>query len=379
MSTAEVSVVTADKTAVGSIQAAMIARGANAVPGVYGTLGELRTRLSRVDGQGSVSVALVDIDHETDRVLADLGKVTAANPDVRFMVLSTGSSEALILQAMQAGARHFLHKQTLAQELDAVLEHLLAHRPSSTVRSGSVISVFSCSGGCGATTVAVNLANELRLLSSQPVLIVDLDQHYGSVATYLGLSGRYGVAHILSRGDAIDGHLIRTGATGFAEGLDVLLSPVAASEDLLLPMHWENLGRTIEACREPYRYVIVDAPRLPQHMGELATLSRLAVVVLQLTVRDISFAKSTIAALRNRGVMPDKILPLANRANGRGPSLRLKEGKNALGVESLCSVRSDWRKATRSVTQGQPLASVARRSRLRHDFRRLAMKIHQEM
>ncbi len=64
---------------------------------------------------------------------------------------------------MQAGARHFLRKSAIQTELDPVLEHLLSHGPQESTRLGVVLSVFSCSGGCGATTVAINLANELRL------------------------------------------------------------------------------------------------------------------------------------------------------------------------------------------------------------------------
>jgi MinD-like ATPase involved in chromosome partitioning or flagellar assembly len=157
----------------------------------------------------------------------------------------------------------------------------------------------------------------------------------------------------------------------------VLLSPAAATADAALPIQWENLGKAVEACREPYRYVVIDAPRLPQRMAaDLAAVSRLVVVVFQLNIRDISFAKSTIAFLRNQGMAPDKILPVANRVNRRGQLLKLQEGRDAIGMKSLCSLRSDWRKAIKSLNQGQPLASVAARSRLRRDFYKLALRIH---
>jgi pilus assembly protein CpaE len=223
----------------------------------------------------------------------------------------------------------------------------------------------------------VNLANELRLLCSQSVLIIDLDEHYGTAASHLGLSGRYGISHVLSRPDAIDGHLIQTGAVSFTQGLDVLLSPAVACEDAMLAMQWENLGRAVDASRHRYRYVVVDAPRLSRGtMADLATTSHIVLVVFQLTVRDISFAKSTIAFLRDQGVAPASILPVANRVKRRGQIVKLREGKDAIGTESLCSIRDDWRKAVRSMNQGRPLAEVAQHSRLRRDFYRLATKIH---
>jgi len=52
--------------------------------------------------------------------------------------------------------------------------------------------------------MAVNLANELRLAASEPVLTIDLDTCYGTVSDYLGIEGRYGIADVLSRRKPID-------------------------------------------------------------------------------------------------------------------------------------------------------------------------------
>ncbi len=75
-----------------------------------------------------------------------------------FIVLSKEFDERRVLHAMQAGARHFLRKDAIATELSPVLERLLAHGPQTAARLGTILSVFSCSGGCGATTAVVNLA-----------------------------------------------------------------------------------------------------------------------------------------------------------------------------------------------------------------------------
>jgi pilus assembly protein CpaE len=377
MSSGNVLVVTKDKKTMTTVQAVMVSRPESQALVAYKSLADLRSRLSKPGLDGDVGVVMVDIDQDPDRTLSDLNGLITAHPATRFMVLSTNCSERLILQAMQAGARHFLRKQSVSLELDNVIERLLSHEPEAATQLGDVISVFSCSGGCGATTVAVNLANELRLLCSQPVLVIDLDRHYGAAASHLGLTGKYGLAHILSRGADIDSHLIQTGAVSYTQGFDVLLSPVAASADKSLPIRWENLQRAVQASREPYRYVVIDAPRLPEQAAtEVAGFSHTALVVFQLTVRDIAFAKSTIAFLRDQGMAPDRIFPVANRVNWRGLLLKLKESRDAIGMDSVLSIRNDWRKAIKSMNQGQPLAEVARRSRLRGDFHRLAVKIH---
>ncbi len=194
------------------------------------------------------------------------------------MVVSNEFNEDLVLQAMQVGARHFLRKSSIGGELAVVLGSLLAQETEATGRLGRIVSVFSCGGGCGATTVAVNLAHELHAGASKSTLVIDLDEHYGSVAQHLGVSGKYGIAHILGRKGTIDRHLIETSVVRAANGVDVLLSPAAATADVGQPLRYENLPRVLDACRESHDIVVVDAPRVPkQAMADLAAVSQAAV------------------------------------------------------------------------------------------------------
>ena len=323
-------------------------------------------------------IVVVDIDANPEHVLFELGKVVTGNPQTRFVVLSRDFDEKLVLQAMQVGARHFLRKSSIESELDKVIESLIVQEDRPSTHLADVISVLSCSGGSGATTVAVNLATELQIATSKSVLVADLDPHYGSVASYLGMKGNYGIAHILNREGPIDRHVIESTMLTYMEGFDVLLSPASAEADKGQPMNYSNLPKALAACRESYRYVVLDAPRLPaQTVADLASVSRVAVIVFQLTVRDVTIAGSLIKSLMENGMAKEQIVPLANRVRRRGPLLRLADSERAIGSSSLMSIRSDWVKAMKSINHGQPLAKMARRSRLRRDFRKLADRVQQ--
>jgi len=337
---------------------------------------ELRAYLSNGAATDAQAV-VVDIDPEPVRALYELSKVITAHPQVRFVVVSSQFNENLVLEAMQVGARHFLRKQSIAAELYGVLERLVCSAVKTRAVSGEVISVFSCSGGCGATTVAVNLANELRLALSEHVMVVDLDNCYGAVSTYLGVTGRYGIAHVLNHRPPIDKHLIESSAMSYSEDFHVLLSPASIEYGWSQSLCYENLIEALEVCREVHRYTVVDAPRVPERIAaSLAAVSKLVLVVFQLTVRDLKTARSMISFLGESGIAHERILPLANRVKRRGPLVRLQDSRRVIGTNSLHRIRSDWSKAMKSVSQGRPLAEVARRSGLRRDFRNLADKIH---
>jgi pilus assembly protein CpaE len=346
--------------------------------GICGTMMDLRTRLSREPTNGQPRIAVVDIDRDPDRLLSELSMISTAYLHTWFIVISKEFDERRVLRAMQAGARHFLRKSAIATDLNQVLERLLVQGPQASSRLGTIVSVFSCGGGCGATTVAVNLASELRLALVKRVLIVDLDQHYGAAATYLGITGRYGIGHVLGRQGPVDRHLIESTAVTHGEGLDMMLSPAIAEADAGVALNYDRLLVTLEACRESYDYIVADAPRIPREvMADLASVSRINLIVLQLTVRDVAFASSMVSFLVGQGIGRERILALANRVRRRGPLLRLEDSRRAIGVDVLHPIRSDWVKAVKSVNQGRPLCDVAGRSRLRRDYRRLAAQIHE--
>ncbi len=378
MTEADVLLLTKDKGTLNATQSVLKGGTLRSSAIVCEDIVELRTYLAKPGAKQRCSIVVIDIDIDPDHVLYELGKIAFGNPHIRFVVLSREFSEKLVLQAMQAGARHFLRKSSIASELDKVIERLLGQDAEPVTQLGDVISVFSCSGGSGATTVAVNLATELRLSSEKPVLLVDLDPHYGSVASYLGLKGNYGVAHILNREGPIDRHLVQSVGVSYMEGLDVLLSPAVAEADRAQSLNYANLLRTLTACRESHRYIVVDAPRLPaEAVADMASISRVAIVVFQLTVRDVAYANSLIKSLTESGLAREQIVPLANRVRHRGPMLKLEDSQRAIGSGTLVRIRSDWTKAMKSVNHGLPLAHIAKRSRLRRDFRKLAARIQQ--
>jgi pilus assembly protein CpaE len=378
MKPADVLVLTRDEETAAAVEGAAKSGSLRLSATVCRSIPEVRSHLALASNGKRRGIAIIDIDDNRQQVLYDLGKTVTAHPGMLFVVVSREFNETLVLQAMQAGARHFLRKSAIPTELDAVLGRLLLTESQAPTKVGDVISVLSCSGGCGATTVAVNLAAELRLASTKPVLVVDLDSYYGPVGHHLGVGGSYGIAHILNRQGPIDRHLIDSSVVHFAEGLDVMLSPAAADADRDQPMKYEHLPKVLDACRESYSYVIVDAPRLPREaIAGLATASRVVVIVLRPTIRDAAFAKSMVASLTEAGPISDRILALVNQVGKPSGLLNMVEIRKVLAVDTMLPVRTDWRKAIISVNRGQPLAHFARWSGMRRDLRRVANQVMQ--
>src|SRR2546421_249128 len=200
-------------------------------------------------GKSPMPIVLVDLDPQPQEVLPHLERMVARFPASRFVALSTTLDNGLLLEAMQTGVRRIVAKQTIGTELRGVLDRLSAVESAHHDSQGQVLSILSASGGCGATTLAINLAQEISLLKRQPTLLVDLDCAYGAVTSFLGLRPHYAADHVLNYSGRIDGQLIRSTSTAHSDQLHVLASPASTSFANVEPLKYERLEQALESAR----------------------------------------------------------------------------------------------------------------------------------
>ena len=240
-------------------------------------------------------------------------------------------------------------------------------------------TILSVSGGCGATTVAVNLANELHLLASKPALLVDLDCNYGGAGTYLGLSGEYGIADVLDRNGELDPQLICSTAREYSQGLRMLINPMTVNPRAPDSLDYARLQSAIGVCRQSYEFIVIDAPRVPADIAaQLVGASDVTLLVLQMTVTNLAMARGMLQALRDRGVSNDSLTIVVNRYHRRHAMLTLEDARKTLGDVPVMCLSNDYNSAIKGLNYGQPLAEAASRSTLRRELRELATKYRKQ-
>lgn len=323
--------------------------------------------------QGLVPLVLVDIDPDPAGILARIESLVNRHLHTRFVVLARELKNEVVMQAMQAGVRYVQLKERIPAELPGVIQRIVAAAPVEQGRSGSSITVLSAGGGAGCTTLVVNLANELQLTTSEPVLIVDLDYAYGAVASYLELDGQYGVADVLAYDGNIDPDLIETTAVRHSETIRALLSPASVNFGHHGPIDTDRLSEMLSACRQRHRFTIFDAARLPMDAAAvLANASETTLVVLQPVVKDIRVTRDIIQALVDRGVAVERIKPILNRYRKRRELITIEEAQKALGGITPECLSNDYDSAIQGNNFGKLLSNTAPRSALRKDFVHLA-------
>ena len=133
-------------------------------------------------------------------------------------------------------------------------------------RLGHVIAVCPAQGGLGASTLAVNLADQLQghsgLLKKtrkNKVAIVDLDLQFGSISSALDVEPSPGLTKLIQDQNTPDRTFLKQCMIEHETGLDILSAP-----EEFMPMNElarEQIDALINILRKEYDYVVIDLPR----------------------------------------------------------------------------------------------------------------------
>jgi pilus assembly protein CpaE len=241
-------------------------------------------------------------------------------------------------------------------------------------------TVVGSVGGCGATTIAVELATVLsqRAGQAQRVALVDLNLADGSAAAYLGATANMMLAEASASPDRIDTALLDVFATRVGETLDLLAAP--RDPKAFAKVTQTSVCRLLEMAAKVYDWIVIDLPRhhQPWTLDVLAGSDEV-LVVSELTVPALLSARALAAEVEaelSGGAQPRIILNrLASRVFGPAPSLA--EAEKALQRKADGGITSDWEAAAASVNLGGSISHHRPRSKIVRDINVLVDRLIQ--
>jgi Flp pilus assembly CpaE family ATPase len=277
----------------------------------------LKAGLNRLS-RGGIDVILLDLglpDSEGGKTFVAAQAHGASAP---IIVLSANEDESLALKAIQDGAQDYIEKSSCNGELlaKAIQCAVLRHgHPAATAggESGTdrtrVIGVIGAKGGVGATTVACNLAVELRRQTEQKVLLADLDVNGGMVSFMMNCVPEHSILDavcnihrlelswdsIVTHGDN-DLHIVRS------PGLLGVDDPDAG-----------KIGDVLTFVRGFYRWIVLDLGRLSVLSLSLLDKIDSLFLVTGTTVPALFEAKRVMGGLRRAGIDAERILLIVNQ------------------------------------------------------------------
>lgn len=317
--------------------------------------GGVRTATKALEREATPRVLLVDVSGVEDPVAALEELASVCTPDVQVLVVGEQSSIGLYRQLTRdLGVTEYVHKPLTR---DAVAQFFGRHVAGSTAagaeatsRGGRVVAVCGVRGGCGATTIAVNLALQLADVSHGHVALLDLHLRGGTTGMMLGVRPGTGLRVALEEPERVDSLFLDRTAIPIEERLRLL----AAEEplDSIPRPSEEGMQRLLTLLRQRFNYVVVDMPMPPGPAEHVAlAAARLRVMVLGPDVagiRDVVAARKLLAA----GGTP-RVMTVLNRAGMPG-TLKTKLVQEGLGAPPDVVIPDLPRELPRAANLGRP-------------------------
>jgi len=221
---------------------------------------------------------------------------------------------------------------------------------------GRVVVMFSCRGGAGATTLAVNTASALVRVGKS-VCVLDLDMQLGDVFMALDLQPTTSIAALAREASTIDASALRRRLARHNSGIFALSQTgnIDDIDDQLV----ERLPALLSALSDHFDYVIVDGVRDfgDTSLSVLDMADDIAMVLTQ-DVASVRRAARAIALFRRLGYGDAKLKLVLNRATRR---TKVDEGEvqRALGLQIAARVRNDFKRMHAALNEGALICDVA--------------------
>ncbi len=297
-------------------------------------------------------VVLVDIP--ADNAILALRAIELLHqelPAVALFAVGSISQPQVIVGAMRAGAREFIERPTTTTDLLEAFVRLTAaqRKVNREGASGKVFTVVNAKGGCGATTVAVNLALALQSAHGNTSL-VDLAP-LGHTALHLNLKPLFSVADAIRNLHRLDSSLLESFMTRDGGGLQLLAGPnipVAAEPSTA------EFARLFDMLMGHFRYIVVDAStRLDPTTRLVCNLSQAVLMVANADVAALWSASRVQQYLGESGGH-EKVSLVLNRFR-KIPGFSEADAEAAAGVKLLWKIPNQYFAVSTAIDRGVPV------------------------
>jgi pilus assembly protein CpaE len=320
-------------------------------------------------------VLLVDVPpRNPSPTLAVIERLHGEFPQAAIFACGDMIKRQVIVEAMRAGACEFLDRPPSTHSLLEAFSRLSAARrkaPDDPNR-GRVITVVNAKGGCGATTVAVNLAVALNDTHGN-ALLVDLAP-IGHAALHLNAKPNFGVLDALQNCHRLDSSLLDGFVTRCDSGIHLLAAPPVPTP--LKPAE-DEVARLFDLTASHYKYVVVDvSSRLDPLVRMVCGLSDTILMIAETDMIALLWNAARVQSYLGEASARDKVRLVLNRFR-KTPEFSDADAEAAADARILWKIPSQYFVVGSAIDRGTPVA-LQKNSDVARSIRGLAALLAQD-
>lgn len=315
------------------------------------TLGEkvdvysnLRDVKSRIDSNPNEQLIVVGPDMPMGQIKELMGAYRTTRPSLGVVLVRRRLDVVVMNEAIQAGVREVVAYDDSEELINACrrsLElskkmHAIEFTTATEKHSGKIVVVFSAKGGCGKTTLSVNLGQALAKDPETKVCIVDFDLQFGDIAVALHVEPTKNISNILGLASNVDSLAIRSVVVHKENNFDLLLAPNNPADVERITSELAN--GILNNLKSLYDYVIIDSP--PAFTEVILKAFDLADACLLLTTLDMPAIKNlrvSMQTLLALGFSPEICNIVVNRSDAKA-GLTVEDVEEAVGKKIMARI-----------------------------------------
>jgi pilus assembly protein CpaE len=301
-----------------------------------------------------ISICFLEVGEPQEQALAVIMELLRVDPKLPIVVILSGNDPDVVLRCLRQGASDFLMQPFTGEQVEAALHKISRLHPGRSKTPGKVYCLMPAKGGCGASTIASNVAYQLKRLGDKRILLADLDALAGTLSFLLKIKSNYSFMDVLARSGEIDQDLWKAVIT-HRQGVDVLLSPEVMSEGV---SDLKDASAIIEYARGAYDLVVLDAGSVYGDWN--LSQAHLADEILLITTNELTSLQAVQRALSYldaNSVGRYKVRLIVNRYD-RHVGLSRDVIGTALHTEIYHLMPTDYEAIQKSLMEGKPLAAT---------------------
>jgi pilus assembly protein CpaE len=263
------------------------------------------------------------------------------------------------LRAMRAGAAQVVGLPLGFADFKAALDRI-AKQFGYAFRESKVISVSGVSEGCGATTVAMNVAYEVASRHELTCILAEMSWQIGRLAVQMNLEPRFTTPDLLSDMEHFDINAVRQALVPVGDRLSVLCGPFRSITPLVVSP--TDVLRLVECLRRLADVVVLDMPYTYDevYFRVLGAADEIVLVAEQ-KLSSVHGLMAVREAL-NRQEHPGTQFLVINRYNSYLKELDVSYLKELLKVERIATIANDTEGIKAASKSGKPLRMQVRHS-----------------
>lgn len=345
-------------------------------------IGEVKLFDDYIDGYeevqkcGANSIVIMDISSNGEDIKEMADRIKLCTP--KLVITSTNCSTNDIIRALRLGAKEFLPKPVLKEDLSRILQALSRVSAEEIPTQSKIITVYSNKGGIGKTTIAINLALELAKVAKDKVALLDLNLQLGDVSTFLNLNPVFDVNYVLNKlVNNENSNLIKAFEKYKDTSLYILSDPNYIEQaESIKP---QQIPALFEALRKEFSYIIVDmSSNIDENSLKILDCSDWIMFTTIVNIPAIRNAQRCLNLFHSRRYPKDKVKIVVNRYMDND-EIKIDDIENTLAQKVYWKIPNNYFTIMEAINKGMTISEVNPSSNISNSFRDFASKVSDDI